>query len=303
MDTSPTYPKREAVFSNKFCRILNRCEVAQQIGAEACWLLTVIVMTEDARRYGSAVTFYNGQLQTQCGFESENRLNRHRQRAVEAGWLHYEPGGKSRPGTYWVTIPQHIEANDAPVHQADAPDLHLQNGGRNGGKTEGETGDKRRPSYLIPNPTSLNTSLPSKPPRSPCSPRSGRSGRGFDRKDLKDGEKILAYAKLRGIDTTQHELRIRCLAAALEAETGDKPGGLFVDLIDKGSRGDWSTVPDRHHEPAKRWLARIDRPASVIHPAAMSIGAGVGLATVELPRGSADEQAQKLREWAAKRPP
>lgn len=89
----------------------------------------------------------------------------------------------------------------------------------------------------------------------------GRSGRGFERGDLKDPEKIFEYAKRQGIDSTRYELRVRCLSAALEAKKADRPGGMFVHLIAKGSRGDWSTIPDEHHEPAKAWLRQYERPA------------------------------------------
>ena len=33
-------------------------------------------------------------------------MKRVRDKAVEAGWLHYEPGTKGRAARYWVTIPE-----------------------------------------------------------------------------------------------------------------------------------------------------------------------------------------------------
>lgn len=302
METSVPYPEREPYFAIRFCRLLSQSEVAQAIGPEACWLLNVIVTTEDARRYTSPVTFYNGQLQTQCGFDSENRLNRHRQRAVDAGWLHYEAGGKSRPGVYWVTIPEQTEAIDTPSTKAVTPELSLQNGGANGGtnggKAEGQTGDKRRPSYPIPDPIPkpINTSLPSKP----SGTSSGRSGRGFDKRDLGNAGKVIAFAQQQGIDTADHRNRLRCLTVAIQVRDAKKPAGMFVHLIRKGAAGDWSTVSDEPHEAAKRWLDDYDRanaPASSIPTDFLQAPSPVAAS----PQESASDQAARLREWNRKR--
>lgn len=170
MAGTASYPPREPCFAYKFCRKLAKRTAAQEIGAEACWLLTIVAMTEDARWYSGAVTFYNMQLAAMCGFDSENRLARHRAKAVDAGWLHYEAGGKRKPGVYWVTVPEGGDTEDTPIDEGADDDLSLQNGGTNGGaiggrngfhlqnggaiggRSGGEAGDNRRPSYPIPNP-------------------------------------------------------------------------------------------------------------------------------------------------------
>ncbi|MCL4193867.1 MAG: hypothetical protein KJZ87_19165 [Thermoguttaceae bacterium] len=83
--------------------------MAQDIGPEACWLLTIIAHQEDAKRYRGPVTFWNEQLMPLCGFGGRSRLVAARVKAVEAGWLHYEGGGKGRPGVYWALIPAGLD--------------------------------------------------------------------------------------------------------------------------------------------------------------------------------------------------
>jgi hypothetical protein len=90
----------------KYTRIMAKTCAAQDIGPEGCWLLSVIVGIEDVKRYAGAVTFYNEQLLSQCGFTSQKSLIRARQKCVDHGWLHYEQGAKRKPGKYWVTVPQ-----------------------------------------------------------------------------------------------------------------------------------------------------------------------------------------------------
>jgi hypothetical protein len=102
MDES--YPKRQAFFAHKFIRTLARSCAANVIGPEACWLLTIIAMTEDAKQYSGPVTFYGDILASQCGF-STRVMQRARRNAVEAGWLHYVPGTNRRAASYWVTMP------------------------------------------------------------------------------------------------------------------------------------------------------------------------------------------------------
>ncbi|WP_149113685.1 hypothetical protein [Limnoglobus roseus] len=71
-------------------------------------MLTIIVMTEDAKRYSGPVSFYSTNLADQCGF-SRSSMERARDRAASAGWLHYTPGTKGRAAMYWVTIPPEEE--------------------------------------------------------------------------------------------------------------------------------------------------------------------------------------------------
>jgi hypothetical protein len=103
------YPKRPQYFSNKFCRLMTKTALANEIGADAVVLLMVIAHTEDAKGYRGAVTYFNGQLMPLIGKNTDHALIRVREKAIESGWLHYEPGAKGIPGKYWVTIPSHAE--------------------------------------------------------------------------------------------------------------------------------------------------------------------------------------------------
>jgi hypothetical protein len=92
--------------------------LANYIGGDACWLLTFVAHTEDARHYRGPVTFFNEQLLPILGGKSVDTLDRVRRRCIAAGWLHYEPGRKGRPGTYWVLIPdEHADQDDAPTDE------------------------------------------------------------------------------------------------------------------------------------------------------------------------------------------
>ena len=133
--SSDTYPAREPFFASKFTRLLTKTAAAQVIGADGCWMLSVIAHQEDSARY-RPVTFWNGQLQPLCGFGNEKKLVRVRKRAVENGWLHYEPGGKSRAGLYWVTVPeQHANLGDGPIDEGLPPVLTVDFDGTSGGQS------------------------------------------------------------------------------------------------------------------------------------------------------------------------
>lgn len=113
------YPKRPRFFAHRFVRLIAKACLANEIGPEACWLLSVIAMTEDAKGYRDPVTFYNGQLLPFVGVNSVDTLDRARAKAVKAGWLHYQPGCNHTAGKYWVTIPErYADADDAPSDES-----------------------------------------------------------------------------------------------------------------------------------------------------------------------------------------
>lgn len=78
-----------------------------EIGHGAFCLLVVIGQTEDSARYRRPITWYDDQLFPVAGFTNRFALARARSSAVKSGWLHYEHGGKGKPGKYWLTIPDH----------------------------------------------------------------------------------------------------------------------------------------------------------------------------------------------------
>ncbi len=176
------YPKREPFFAHKVIRKMGRVCAAQEIGVGACWLVAVIVHTEDAKRYTGPVTWWNNQLQAVSGFTTWGKLDRARKLAVEAGWLHYESGGKGKVGKYWAMIPkQYRDIQDGACdddgeiipHTSEdtnglSPTPVEREPGDKRGTNGGQTGSKRDlnadPSSLtlkpIPKPKALSSAEP-----------------------------------------------------------------------------------------------------------------------------------------------
>lgn len=158
------YPKREQFFAHRFTRLLTKTAVAQELGPQVCFLLTVIAHQEDAKRYTGAVTFWNEQLMPLVGTAKWRTLDRFRKVAVEAGWLYYENRGKRKPGVYWVLIPAWAEPlTDAAVDEGISPQMDYK-GGHNGGHKGGDNdGHKRGHSSTLTLTLSLNPEDPPTP--------------------------------------------------------------------------------------------------------------------------------------------
>jgi hypothetical protein len=107
------YPKRTPFFFHRFVRLMIKTCAAMVIGADGCFLCTVVAATEDSARYRYAVRYFNSQLAQFCGW-SVDKLDRVRSRCIDEGFLHYEPGGNRTPGLYWVLVDESL---------GDAPDL------------------------------------------------------------------------------------------------------------------------------------------------------------------------------------
>jgi hypothetical protein len=130
------YPKRPKFFANRLIRLLQKSCAANDIGIEACWLVTCIALVEDAAHYSKPVTFWTGQLLPITGFHSWGRLDRARERAVAAGWLHYRQGTSRQCGSYWTMIPEAVQRafSDSPVDEVnhqngdDDTEVNHQNG-------------------------------------------------------------------------------------------------------------------------------------------------------------------------------
>ncbi len=154
---------RPAYFANRVLRLAIKTALAQHCGTEGLALLSVIAMTEDARRYRGPVTFWNEQLLPLVGFAKWERLDRARQSLIDAGWLAYEPGGRHRPGRYRVTIPADLDAvADVAVDEGLSldppldPPLVIPQWESSGGSTGGTTGVSRGGTFLpIPSPTPI----------------------------------------------------------------------------------------------------------------------------------------------------
>lgn len=166
MSHGRTYPERPRFFAMKFLRLLNKTAAAQTLGADACWLLTIVVTTEDVAHYRRGVTYFNEQLMSLLGLTRWHTFNAIRARAVESGWLHYEapPSGvRGKPGVYWVTIPAEAEGLPDNFQDEGAPstlsvDAQQQPSSdsvdaRVDARVYGGVDACVEPSYPIPNPT------------------------------------------------------------------------------------------------------------------------------------------------------
>lgn len=100
----------------RFCRLMAKTCLANEVGPDGCWMLAVIAHTEDAGGYRKPVTFWNEQLFPLVGIGSVSALKRLRARLVDAGWLNYTPGRKRRAASYFVVIPERLaDLDDGPT--------------------------------------------------------------------------------------------------------------------------------------------------------------------------------------------
>lgn len=118
---SVSYPKRPSHFAMKFCRQLSKSAAAMRIGADGCWLLTVVVMQEDAGRYEVAPEYYDIALADRCGWH-RTKVDRVRQKCIDAGYLHYEPGPHRGASKYWVILPTRTLPDDEPTSHGATQD-------------------------------------------------------------------------------------------------------------------------------------------------------------------------------------
>ncbi len=154
-------PKRNSFFAHRLVRLLFKTCAPQDIGEQAVLLIIHIAHTEDAIRYSKPVSFWNSQLDSVLGFKSPKQLNQARQRAIQAGWLHYERTGDRQPGLYWTDIPSRFEAlSDAPIenecfpnseHEAENINVMLSENGTRSGTQSGT------PSIPNPKPSKSGT--------------------------------------------------------------------------------------------------------------------------------------------------
>ena len=135
------YPERHSHFAHKLVRLMLHSCATQDIGTDGFALVVAIAHAEDAKRYSGPVTYWNEQLMPIIGFQSWGQLDRARKKAIAAGWLHYECGGKGRVGKYWCVVPGHL--TEAPDGSTES-DHHVSLS-KNGEPNGKETGKKREP--------------------------------------------------------------------------------------------------------------------------------------------------------------
>lgn len=229
-----SYPKRANHYAHAFCRKLTKTAVANTLGPEVCWLLTVVAHQEDAKRYTGPVTYWNDQLMAVAGLGSVDRLNRIRSAAVKAGWLHYEPGGKGRVGVYWVQIPDWAEKLSDGTSDESAPSGYgSQNATTNTEPNPKETREKPETNAGEAE-DNRGTSYPNPSPNP--SPAAGAAGVA--------AEVVSAWNGLKGVS--------RC--ESLSESRRDK---LNTRLREPWWRGNWLNAIARI--PGARWLHENDQ--------------------------------------------
>ncbi len=101
-----TYPRDRGnkLFSLHFVKTLFETDAAQHLSPQAIALVTCIAAMEDRTHFRQPVRAFNEVLCEKTGL-TKHSLPLARETAVQNGWLHYQCGGKSKAGTYWVLIP------------------------------------------------------------------------------------------------------------------------------------------------------------------------------------------------------
>lgn len=158
------YPTRPKFWALTVIRALQKTGAANHIGRDAAWIITNVAAMEDTKRYSGAVAYWNDHLRDVAGFTSKKTFDKARKAAVNAGWLHYEPGGKGRAGLYWTLIPKDAEqfiglsvvdpdvgskTDNAAPNVGSKDNLSPQIGGDKGAERGEERGEH---SYPVPNP-------------------------------------------------------------------------------------------------------------------------------------------------------
>lgn len=171
------YPKRSTHFAHKLVRLMLHSCAAQEIGPDGFLVVTAIAHAEDAKRYSGPVTYWNEQLLPILGFGSWGQLDRARKRAIEAGWLHYECGGKGKVGKYWATVPSHLVESpdvsteaDHHVSLSNSGEENVKETGKKRERTEGQPGDNRgttgeHSTLVLPLPLLINKPEAAEPPK------------------------------------------------------------------------------------------------------------------------------------------
>ena len=174
------YPQRGNFFAFKAQRQMILTCLPNEIGHAAFTLLVIISQSEDSARYKRAVTWYDDQLMPVAGFSGYKTLKSARDKAVESGWLHYEPGRKRGPGRYWITIPDaynDIDDSELGFVPSDFPFPTGKRIGQHNGRESGrgleenqEEERKNNGATLIPSPSPIPDPVPeedsSEPPQS-----------------------------------------------------------------------------------------------------------------------------------------
>ena len=138
------YPaNRPKFWAMQYIRAMTKTCAANEVGSLGAFLCSVIATTEDASGYRRAVTYWDGQLLPITGAKNEKAMALARTNCVKAGWLHYEPGAKARPGKYWTTMPLHaVGIDDHPTDEGEQAGSQTDHIGNESGSQTERTGNE-----------------------------------------------------------------------------------------------------------------------------------------------------------------
>ena len=108
LDFGEQYPSRPQFYANDFLRIIEREALALQYGTSACWLLAVIVLTEDKARYRRAPWFRMRALETRVGLKKD-AIRVIVRNLVCDGWLYWSQVNNRAPIYAWVKEPHWLQ--------------------------------------------------------------------------------------------------------------------------------------------------------------------------------------------------
>lgn len=226
----PDYPRdRRGVWVVDFLKVLNRAEVAMELGPHAPGLILAVAMGEHARDYMSPPNFWNGQLKNACGLSDDDAFAALRTRCVRAGWLAYQRGACPRTaGRYWVQVPAALSKllDRIPVKPVTSPGTNPGanpgiNPGTNPGKHPGTSpGTKAgtKPGTCPgtdPGSSSPFPSLPNPPPPNPTATTPGVGG---------DGGEV--WQSLR-----DKRARVEAILDSLQVATGPKATSRWLEAL------------------------------------------------------------------------
>jgi hypothetical protein len=159
--------KREAFFAIKLIRILFESGQNLAIGNHAVLLVQFVAITEDRIRYKEPARFWNSELHRVLGFTSPKMLNDARNRAVMAGWLHYDRKDDRSIGEYRTDIPVHLRDRHETEASSSIPPEEQEPEQESGLCSSSGTGSgtgSGKPSKPIPKPIKSGTAKRFIPP-------------------------------------------------------------------------------------------------------------------------------------------
>lgn len=109
--TAATYPadRKNSGYFARFAKALFRSDAVARIGADAVLLALFVAAEEDREHYRQPPQIWREQIMDRLQLRSPKRVLSVRSAAVEAGIVHYQPGTRTTPPTYWTLTPDWLD--------------------------------------------------------------------------------------------------------------------------------------------------------------------------------------------------